>query len=171
MSGTGSGFSGCGVCAGAAVCSGGVFDRETGVATVCWMLGAIACTGGCADFLVSLLSHATSNSKPAASIIIFKRFKQHSISAQACPQSYISVGPFLLDAFLLDASSLLDGSGRHRAAFGSPDHRNKAQMHSPMNAPKRPAKPVELKVTLGKAPAELPFDFGNSGGFGDLQPL
>jgi hypothetical protein len=121
--------------------------------------------------LVSLLSHATSNSKPAASIIIFKRFKQHSISAQACPQSYISVGPFLLDAFLLDASSLLDGSGRHRAASGSPDHRNKGQIHSPMNALKRPAKPVELKVTLGKAPAELPFDFGNSGGFGDLQPL
>jgi hypothetical protein len=37
-----------------------------------------------------LLSHATSKINPAATAIIFKRFKQHSMSAQ----SYISVGRF-----------------------------------------------------------------------------
>jgi hypothetical protein len=56
------------------------------------MLGAMACGIGCADFFVSLLSHATSKINPAATAIIFKRFKQHSMSGQACPQSYISVG-------------------------------------------------------------------------------
>src|SRR5580765_207104 len=92
MPGTGSGFSCCGVCTGAGVCSSAVFDKETGVAAFSWMLGASACVTGCADFFVSLLSHPTSNINAAARKTIFERFKQHSISAQAYPQSYISVG-------------------------------------------------------------------------------
>jgi hypothetical protein len=56
------------------------------------MLGANACVTGCADFFVSLLSHATSEINPAARITIFRRFNQHSMSAQAGPQAYISVG-------------------------------------------------------------------------------
>src|ERR1700731_3373705 len=89
MPGTKSAFSGCGVCTGAAACCPGVGVTEAGLAAVCCMLGAIACGAGCADFLVSLLSHATSNINPAARKTIFerftKRFTQHSISRQACP--------------------------------------------------------------------------------------
>src|SRR6266852_3959794 len=80
ISGTGSAFSGCGVCTGAGVCLGAA-AMEAEVAAVFRMLGA----SGCADFLVSLLSHATRNISPAARKTILKRFTQHSISTQACP--------------------------------------------------------------------------------------
>jgi hypothetical protein len=101
MPGTGSGFSCCGVCTGAGVCSSGVFDKETGVAALCSMLGASACVTGCADFFVSLLSHPTSNINAAARKTILERFKQHSMSAQAYPHH----------------TFLLDGFGRRTAAF------------------------------------------------------
>src|SRR5579864_9619466 len=121
MPGTGSGFSGCGVCAGAGVCSSGVFDRETGVVTVCWRLGAMACVTGCADFFVSLLSHATSEINPAARIIIFKRFKQHSMLARALPS---------IIHFCWTVSS---GARQHLPLVTG----NKGRLHCPMNALKR----------------------------------
>src|SRR5882724_13522520 len=96
--GTGSAFSGCGVCTGAGVCFGAA-AMEVEVAAVFRTLGASACVTGCADFLVSLLSHATSNISPAARKTIFKRFTHNSISTQALSSSY-----------------LLDGSGRRTAA-------------------------------------------------------
>src|SRR5882757_10699214 len=73
MAGTGSAFSGCGVCAGAGDCCFAAAG-SSGPAAVCWMLGAIACVTGRADFLVSLLSHATSNIKPALRTKMLKRF-------------------------------------------------------------------------------------------------
>jgi hypothetical protein len=95
------------------------------------MLGAIACATGCADFLVSLLSHALNEITPAARITIFRRFNQHPMAAKACPHH----------TFPLDELS------RQRAAI-----QDKGRIHCPMNRLKRPAKPVELKVTLDEAP-------------------
>ena len=46
---------------------------------------AMACGAGCADFFVSLLSHATRNINPAPRKIIFKRFTQHSMSTRTFP--------------------------------------------------------------------------------------
>src|SRR4051812_12471584 len=109
MPGTGSGFSGCGVCTAVAFGAGDAADKETDVASLCWILGAIACMGGCVDFFVSLLSHAISEINPATTITIFKRFNQHSMSAQACPHHIFPPFPWT-------GSSLLDGSFRRRAA-------------------------------------------------------
>src|SRR5712671_3738156 len=95
--GTGSAFSGCGVCTGAGVCFGAA-AMEVEVAAVFRTLGASACVTGCADFLVSLLSHATRNISPAPRKTIFKRFTKLHFNAG------------------LSSSYLLDGSGRRTAA-------------------------------------------------------
>src|SRR5882724_3195691 len=139
--GTGSAFSGCGVCTGAGVCFGAA-AMEVEVAAVFRTLGASACVTGCADFLVSLLSHATKNINPAARKTIFKRFTQ---------QLHFNAG--------LSSSYLLDGSGRRTAASDPKTARDKGFRHCPTNTKKRPRKQPGPEVTLdelpGQAQAEL----------------
>src|SRR5438270_6042166 len=92
IAGTGSACSGCcggdgwlcgfaGSADGVAVAAGagdaGVESWCCGVAAVA--VGAMACTGGCAAFLLSVLSHEASNKIPAPKMATLKRFTPNSI--------------------------------------------------------------------------------------------
>src|SRR5580765_3885855 len=109
MPGTGSGFSGCCAATGSGACCFGATE-EAGLAAGVWMLGASACATGCADFLVSLLSHATNKINPAPRATMLKRFTQHSNCR--VPQSYL----------------LLDASGRRTAAYNPGTFRKRGQL-------------------------------------------
>src|SRR5258707_8460389 len=143
--GTGSAFSGCGVCTGAGVCFGAA-AMEVEVAAVFRTLGASACGTGCADFLVSLLSHATRNISPAARKTIFKRFTQ---------QLHFNAG--------LSSSYLLDGSGGRTAASDPKTARDKGFRHCPTNAKKRPRKQPGPQVTLDELPGQAQAELELSG--------
>jgi hypothetical protein len=88
-----------------------------------------------------LLSHPSSDINPAARTTIFKCFKQHSMSARACPHHTFS----------------LDGSGRRTAASCPSITGSKRLNHCPMNAlektPKTGTTPgyVRRSTTLGPA--------------------
>src|SRR5438270_5600415 len=89
IAGTGSAFSGCcgvdgwlcgfagsadGVAVGAGAGVAGVEACCCGVAAVA--VGAMACTGGCAAFLLSVLSHEASNKTTVPKIVSFTFFMQ-----------------------------------------------------------------------------------------------
>src|SRR6266853_4159678 len=81
MPGTGSGFSGWGVCAGAGIgCCLAAGAEGPVPPPVSLMLGASACCTGRADCFVSLLSHPASRINPPPRTRILKRFTQLSKS-------------------------------------------------------------------------------------------